>query len=256
MYSIEQIEAIWSKIKPLYFKIVSGASKGGLSKFDGQREKGEDAAAASDDLLQEFRECVGMLNDGTFTVVMRSSESAARNEKIYTFRVGDGSTAVGNTEGSQSKQQNTVYGGGNNMNMMLFQMMMQQQQQNTQLIMSMLSKNQETEKKVWEKDMELFKLAQGKTTSDKVFGLLEKPHIAGMVAKMLSPQPMQAVGRAEAPEAPANIVPSAEQMEKAKKLQRLLERIKAQYPNEDPIDTLENGFEMVTAFMAKNTDGL
>ena len=244
MYSVEQIEAIWKKIKPLYFKVVSGANKTGIGKFDGRRESKEDIEAQSDDLFTEFQDEVALLIDGTYTVIMRTSESSVRNEKVYTFKVGEG---IGNTgETKQDRQQNRDFGGGGS-NMMLFQMMMQQQQANTALIMQMLEKNHDTKAEIWQRDMELFKLQQGKSMSDKVFGLLEKPHIAGIIGKLVQQPAPVAIGRAEAPKPPNNVVPSVDQMKQAERLQAVFGKIREQYPGLDPDDVIEQGLEMAAS---------
>lgn len=273
MYSLEQIEEIWKKTNPLYFRLVEGEKQNGVHRHTDFIEVPKSTVLSPEErknqsqlLYDKFLVYLDLLNDAIYTVSLQPSKTASSASSPFTFAKGDVShLTIKNSVGSAFNRQNTE-GGNWNMGMgaqspmlLMIQMMQQQNTQQQNLMQQNFQQQLTMMQTMFTKDMELAEAKKAKSTSDRVFGMLEKPHIWGVLSKFAPAQPV-AVGRAHA--APTEQVPRDQSLqeeetpppagapaEAVNRLRDVLTKVKDAYPDRDPIEVLDEGFEKVQLFM-------
>jgi hypothetical protein len=272
MYNLEQIEKIWLTTKPLYFRLVEGEKSNGMHRhtdfFDipkGEVITAEKRASESTALFDRFLLFLDMVNDGVYTLILQPSKSGSSAQAPFTFAKGDPSTFPQKV-GSTASRVADGGGGGGNWGMsaqspMLVMLQMMQQNNAQQLAMQQQSNAAQMAmmQQLFQKDMEINKLGQVKGGMDKLFALLEKPHVWGLLSKF-APAQTVAIGRAQAAvnetverepvtdETPQTVEAPAQAQ--VNRLKNLLEKVQKANPDADPIAVLDEGFDQVQAFLA------
>jgi hypothetical protein len=271
MYTLEQIEIIWQKARPLYYRLVEGEKANGLHRntdfFEFKKTDNLDDAtrmAQSTALWERFTSFLDTLNDGYYTVIIQANKTASASAAPYKFAKGDVSSlpapnsAVGSSFGRQHTEGGNwgMHTGAQSPMMLMMQLMQQQNAQ--QMAMMQQSNAQQTAmmQTLFQKDMEIHKMGQSKNVGDKLVGLLEKPHVWNFLGQ-LAPGKAVAIGRAQA--AVNESVPRPSEVEthtdapptaQVNQLKTLLEKVAAANPGEDPVQVLSEGFDKVQAFLA------
>lgn len=275
MYSLEQIEKIWKETKPLYFRLVEGEKSNGVHRHTDFVEvpKGtvlsiEEREKQSSALYDRFLVYLDMVNDAIYTVSLQPNKTASSAAAPFTFAKGDVShLPTKSGVGSAWNRQNTEGGnwgmgmGAQSPMMLMIQMMQQQNTQQQQLMQQNFQQQLTMMQTMFAKDMELAEAKKAKSTADRVFGMLEKPHVWGVISKFAPPQPV-AVGRAQAAQGeqvPRDQAqqeeetppppPSAPDPNAVNRLRSVLAKVSEAYPDRDPIEVLDEGFEKVQIFM-------
>jgi hypothetical protein len=261
MYSLEQIYKIWKTGRPLYYRIVEGEKSNGIHRHTDYVElkKGdllltsEERLKESETLYERFVNFLDMLNDGYYTVVLQSSKSASSSAAPYTFLKGIAPERVTKSVSGVGSSSNHAFDAmGNSPMMMMIQMMNQQNTQQQNLMQQNFNQQTSMMQTMFQKEMELHKMQQGKSNKEMIFGLLNNPSVLGMLGKFAP----QGVGRASQNEAEMQehavhrepVAPNEVQNDATARLTAVLRKVKAAYPDQDPIDVLDKGFDIVQVY--------
>jgi hypothetical protein len=278
-HSVKQIEVIFTKIAPTYW-VLREKDKNGTPKYNSSHGT--------------FADCLATLPHGIYNISMRSNANATKDAPNYTFQYGDAVQGIGNANAKTDAAMGMPLGAnwGNNSMLGMMMMMMQQNQKQHQDLMLQMHQQQivatETNAK---KDMQFFKLQMdvknGRSTGDKIMGVLTHPNLPLIIEKAgaaLNGQPTAAVGRLSttqtvpAPRTTNEAPKTAENVEntegspqsafdpdtlteeqrtmygKGLKINELLKRIEARFPESDPLEALENGVNMIVTMEDADID--
>jgi hypothetical protein len=257
MYSIESLHALFGRNNVGYW-IVVDAHKRRVAYTSQDLTDIQD----SEKQYADFITALELLNDGQYTVVLRTKMASNKNDMPFSFYKGD---AIGNTVQPATRMA-TDYGNGNS-NMMMMQMMtmMQNNQKNSQDMMMLLMNNRsDSDKLLYDERLARVKV-ENQDLTHKAMGAI--PHIpaiinsiAGMAygipPQMMPPVPpvaqapvvptppvAQRVAVGRAPAAPNEKVELSEQQKQAlelgKRINAAFIKIQQHFPGKNPMDVIE-----------------
>lgn len=261
MYSIESLTALFKRNNVGYW-IVVDAHKRRVAHTSLELTDIQD----SDKQLQDFHEALQLLNDGQYTVVLRSKMASNKNDMPFTFY--KGSPGVGNTT-QPTRPANYADYGSNNSNMMMMQMMMtmmqNNQSENQKMMMLLMTNRSDSDKQLYDEKLARAKM-ENQDIGQKVLAAI--PHIPAVINSIagaaygITPPPMlavpvqgtnaasppppappQRVAVGRAPAAPNEQVELSEQQKQAlelgKRINQAFIKIQKHFPDKNPMDVIE-----------------